>query len=123
MYSDTPQGGINGIVGGEDDPSLGSNAFLTNARHKFGDTEGSLGTMTYGKTNNSNGTTNYGRITDETGKLNSVGKSVGDIDYSEHVSGYRGKSPSKSLEEFRKTMLNIDMQVIKDLEDLFFQLW
>ena len=111
LYSDTPQGGIAGIQGAEDDPALGTNAFLSNARHTFGDTAGSTGTTSYGKTNN---TTERGTAT---------GRSVGDIDYAEHVYGYRGKSPSKSIEEFRKIMLNIDMMIIKELEDLFFQLW
>lgn len=105
LYSDTPQGGINGIQAAEDDPSLATNAFLTNARHVIGDTAGSTGSTTYGKR------------TDNTSVSN------GDTDYSEHVVGYRGKSPSKSLQEFRETMLNIDMKVIKDLEELFFQLW
>lgn len=105
LYSDTPQGGINGIRGAEDDPALATNAFLTNARHIIGDTAGSTGSTIYGKKNVSSGTRD------------------GDTDYIEHVYGYRGKSPSKSLKEFRETMLNIDMQVIKQLEDLFFQLW
>lgn len=105
LYSDTPQGGINGIRGAEDDPAIGTNAFLTNARHIIGDTAGSTGSTIYGKKNVSSGTRD------------------GDTDYIEHVYGYRGKSPSKSLKEFRETMLNIDMQVIKQLEDLFFQLW
>lgn len=111
LYSDTPQGGIAGIQGAEDDPALGTNAYLSNARHTFGDTAGSTGTTSYGKTNNSSGTSS------------SSGRSVGDIDYAEHVYGYRGKSPSKSIKEFREIMLNIDMMVIDELEDLFFQLW
>ena len=111
LYSDTPQGGIAGIQGAEDDPALGTNAFLSNARHTFGDTAGSTGTTSYGKTNTTRGTSS------------SSGRSVGDTDYAEHVYGYRGKSPSKSIEEFRKILLNIDMKIIKELEDLFFQLW
>ena len=107
MYSDTPQGAINGIQGAEDDPSLGANGYLTNARHTFGDTDGTTGGTTYGRTD----TTDYGKIvTDLTG-------------YTETVQGYRGYNPSKSLMEFRKTFLNIDMQVIKELEELFFMLW
>lgn len=105
LYSDTPQGGIRGIQGAEDDPALGTNAFLSNARHIIGDTSGSTGTTNYGRTDTSNSVTN------------------GDTDYVERVYGYRGKSPSKSLQEFRETMLNIDMKIIKDLEELFFQLW
>lgn len=117
LYSDTPQGGIRGIQGAEDDPALGTNAFLTNARHIIGDTDGSTGSTTYGK------------VTDNTGSVNTVGSgtskttTVGDTDYVERVYGYRGKSPSKSLQEFRETMLNIDLRVIKELEELFFQLW
>lgn len=105
LYSDTPQGGVNGIIGAEDDPSIAKNAYLTNARHTFGDTAGSTEATTY----NSN--------------TNNTSKTIGDTDYTEHVYGYRGRNPSVSLMEFRKTMLNIDMQVIKELEDLFFQLW
>ena len=107
LYSDTPQGGVNGILGAEDDPSLGSNAFLTNARHVFGDTNGSTGSTTYGRTD----TTDYGKTnTDES-------------TYWETVQGYRGSNPSKSLKEFRSTFLNIDMMIIDELRDLFFQLW
>lgn len=107
LYSDTPQGAVNGILGAEDEPSIGKNGYLTNARHTFGDTAGSVGTIEYGRTD----TTTYGKTTND---LNS---------YGELVQGYRGHNPSKSLMEFRKTFLNIDMMIIKDLEELFFLLW
>ena len=107
LYSDTPQGGINGIRDAEDDPSLATNAFLTNARHIIGDTDGSTGSTTYGRTD----TTNYGRTNTD------------DSTYWETVKGYRGSNPSKSLKEFRSTFLNIDMMIIDELRDLFFQLW
>lgn len=117
LYSDTPQGGIRGIQGAEDDPALGTNAFLTNARHIIGDTTGSTGSTTYGKqtTVNGNGNTTGNSVTN--------GTTEGDVDYTEYVYGYRGKSPNKSLKEFRENMLNIDMMIIDELEDLFFQLW
>lgn len=111
LYSDTPQGGVNGISAAEDDPALGTNAYLTNARHVFGDTAGSTDTTNYGKTNRS------------TGNTSSVGKSIGDTDYAEYVYGYRGRTGSKSIKEFREIMLNIDMMIIDELEELFFQLW
>ena len=117
LYSDTPQGGINGILGAEDDPSLGSNAFLTNARHTIGDTTGSTGSTTYGKTNNTTGTSSV------SGTGNEEGTRDADIDYVDHIYGYRGKSPNKSLKEFRENMLNIDMMIIDELEELFFMLW
>lgn len=119
LYSDTPQGGVNGILGAEDEPSIVANGYLTNARHTFGDTAGSTGSTTYGKKNVTTDNTEYGRKTDVVGNS----KKEGDIDYTEHVYGYRGANPSKSIVEFRKALLNIDMMVIKDLEELFFQLW
>lgn len=45
-------------------------------------------------------------------------------DYLEHVKGKNGGvSYSALLNEFRTTFLNIDMQVINDLNDLFMNLW
>ena len=44
--------------------------------------------------------------------------------YLEHVKGKSpGESFSKLLNEYRDTFLNIDMQVINSLSDLFFNLW
>ena len=40
-------------------------------------------------------------------------------DYVRHVVGHEGRSHSELLEEFRKTFLNIDLQIIKDLNILF----
>ena len=44
-------------------------------------------------------------------------------DYLEYVKGRRGKDASELLLKYRKTFLNIDMQVIDDLEELFLHLW
>ena len=45
-------------------------------------------------------------------------------DYLQHVKGKRGGiTYSKMLEEYRKTFLNIDMQVINELKDLFMNIW
>lgn len=45
-------------------------------------------------------------------------------EYLKHVYGKSGgASFSKMLSEYRDTFLNIDMMVIKELEDLFFGLW
>lgn len=59
-------------------------------------------------------------------KGNSATKYKGDSDenYIEVVTGKQGSdSYSKRLIEFRKTFLNIDMEIITDLSDLFFLLW
>lgn len=96
MYSDTPQGGLDGID---------SNTYLTNATHR---TDAITGTQ--------NDTTN-----DTTTTANQYADTE---DYLEHVVGKSpGISYSKMLSEYRDTFLNIDMMVINDLEDLFFSLW
>lgn len=114
LYSDTPQGGIEGILGAENEPSLLDDGYLTNARHVLHDGTGTTGSATtvYGRTNGSNGT----------------GRSVFDGDtteqYAEHVYGKMpGKSYSAMLKEFRDTFLNIDLEIIKELKNLFFNLW
>lgn len=43
--------------------------------------------------------------------------------YLESVVGYKSNNPSKLLEDYRDTFLNIDMQIIRELESLFMQLW
>lgn len=138
LYSDTPQGGIEGIQGAEDEPSLLDNGYLTNARHilhdgtgtnstgtvEFGGTSDTEDTMTYGKTQNETDTLTYGgrKETSDTGNVKFDGNTT--EDYTEHVFGKMpGKTFSKLLLEFRETFLNIDMDVINDLRNLFFNLW
>ena len=102
-YSDTPQGGIDGL---ED------NTYLTNARHITDDATGSTNTTTNNGTNekNGNGTSNETISNTE--------------DYLNHVVGKTGGvSYSKLLKEYRETFLNIDMQIIRELKDLFMNLW
>lgn len=94
MYSDTPQGGLTGI---ED------NTYLTDVTH---DKATNNGTTTTGVTGESNGTfTNT-----ET--------------YVEHITGKRGsESYSKLIKDFRDNLLNIDLEIIHELDDLFMNLW
>lgn len=96
LYSDTPQGGLNGLE---------SENYLTSARKNT-----SVGDS------NSSVTSKSG--TDYTESVNST------EDYTEKVAGKVGSSSySKMLNEFRETMLNIDMKVINEFEELFFGLW
>ena len=91
-YSDTPQGGINGLE---------SNNYLTNATHN-------VDSDTYNTNNKSNGNNKY---TDTES-------------YLEHVKGKTaGTSFSKMLNEYRKTFINIDNEIINELNDLFINLW
>lgn len=110
LYSDTPQGGINGITA--DNDSVANNTYLTDARHIIEDGTGSTASSTLNKT---------GTIGDNGG----VDRQSTTLDsYIDRVNGKRGNaSYSKLLQEFRDTMLNIDAMIIKDLEPLFFGLW
>lgn len=93
-YSDTPQGGING---------LDSNDYLTNATHNAG-TDGTSTTLNETTSDNETGT---GNRSDS---------------YIDTVLGYEGNQ-SEMLLKFRETFLNIDMMIIDELKDLFFTLW
>lgn len=138
LYSDTPQGGIEGIVGAENEPSVVDDGYLTNARHVLHDGEGtnSTSTTTYGGIRDEKDVTDYGSTIDtkdtmthgmknettNTGDTKFNGKTTDE--YLEHVYGrYPGKSASQLLKEFRDTFLNIDMDIINELRNLFFNLW
>ena len=56
--------------------------------------------------NTENNVGRYEQITDET-----------------HESGYSGINKSQYLEDYRKTFINIILQLINELDDLFMQLW
>ena len=95
-YSDTPQGGVTGLA---------SHTYLTNATHN---TDNATGTQNDTTTNRN---TNANEYTD-TEK------------YIEFVTGKNsGMSFSKMLLEYRDTFLNIDVRIINELKDLFFNLW
>lgn len=93
-YSDTPQGGING---------LDSNDYLTNATHNIG----SDGTSTSLKSDTSENETGTGNRSDS---------------YVDKILGYDGNQ-SEMLLKFRETFLNIDMLIIDELKDLFFTIY
>ena len=66
------------------------------------------------------------RIIDENSNNTTTSTTKGNNieDYLEKVSGKTGSHTySDMLQEFRKTFLNIDMQIIDELSDLFFKLW
>lgn len=73
--------------------------------------------------------TNARKISDnsnvnDTSSFNSSGNGNSNDDYFENVKGKRGgESYSDMLRKYRETFLNIDMMVIKELDDLFLNLW
>lgn len=116
LYSDTPQGAITGL---EDEN------YLTNAR-KITNVDDETETDTI--SNTQKGETKQNETDTATGTSNGTTKSNGSNnsteEYIETITGKQGAtSYSKMLQEFRKTMLNIDMQVIEEFDELFFGLW
>lgn len=60
----------------------------------------------------------------ESGSSNNSGTGNSNDDYLENIKGKRGgENYSDMLKKYRDTFLNIDMLVINELEDLFFNLW
>lgn len=123
-YSDTPQGGIDGI-----EPIDAQNRYLTNVtidenndnttRHNKRELNTNIANTGTVENEGTANTTNTGTVqldttTTDTHSVNNV------TEYIEHVSGKRGgQSYSKMIMEYRKSMLNIDAMIIKDLSDLF----
>lgn len=103
LYSDTPQGAIY---------NLENETYLTNARKVSDDNYDRLSSS-----NTANSTQNTHTQSEGDDDFNST------EDYLEHVYGFEGKDASELLLKYRQTFLNIDMQVIEELEELFFQLW
>lgn len=104
-FSDTPQGGLDGMQ------SVRDNLYLTSAQ--ITDVDGNTTTKNTGTVGNSG--SNH---EESTGNFSSM-KS-----YTERVAGKRGGiSYSKMIEEFRKTFLRIDEMIIDELKDLFFKLY
>lgn len=109
-YSDTPQGGING---------LSNLNYLTNATHDTANQNGNTGTETSGSTSGS-----YADSVSELGTKTNSEVYTSTEAYIERITGKRsGISYSKMLEEFRESFLNIDMEIIHELDDLFINLW
>lgn len=62
--------------------------------------------------------------TESSSSTSTLNNSTNDTrEYLETIVGYNGSSASKLLLEYRDTFLNIDMQVINELKDLFMYLW
>lgn len=109
-FSDTPQGTLTNVENG---------TYLTNA--EIDDTQ--VNNQSDVTTNNTRTLNTKNNVTNET-TTNTTNTVNSTEDFIEHVRGKQsGTSYSKLLEEYRKTMLNIDMEVIDSLADLFMNLW
>lgn len=138
LFSDTPQGGINGIANASSG-SVSDNSYLTNATHNITTPDEQSVTQTHGnivETYNADGdrkdntkghaevdtqtTENInGKITDDNAK-----NTKGTDEYTNNEVGKIGtETYSEMLNKYRDTFLNIDLMVVKELEPLFMGLW
>ena len=109
-FSDTPQGAISGVMSALSDAGSG---YLTNAT--AGNTEGQ--TPTAEKTGQQEN-----RRADDV-RTRAADRKQGGVDnYIDIVKGYEGK-PAELIKEYRKTLLNIDLEIIKKLDDCFMQIY
>lgn len=134
MYSDTPQGNLTGVD---------TNTYLTNFRKVLGndttnETGHSTGVLSGSQkvedtnTESTSGTSATSSERDESATdvgsqkshSTSIGKSNNTEDYVMHVFGKSaGANYAKMIKDFRDNLLNIDMDVIRDLADLFMLIW
>lgn len=110
LFSDTPQGSITGIE---------NETYLTDAR-KITDTKNGNGTEESNSSEKSG--SDYGETENKTGNVDGTVNST--EAYIETISGKQGSGTfSSMLNEYRTTLLNIDMLVIDEFAELFFGLW
>ena len=151
-YSDTPQGSLQNVqndtyltnarmindtdnktgkvtVTGNDD-SIGKTTSDSNTETNSTTETTKNGSMSEDTTGTQNvKSTDTGKVTsldtENRNATQTANKDVNSIDdYLEHVKGKNGGvSYSTMLKEFRDTFLNIDMQVINELNELFLNLW
>lgn len=122
LYSDTPQGSLTNVD---------KEAYLTNARKITNDkSETDANTGSENSTDNTEYTddfteNNTNSYSENTSRSKNGNTNLTSTDaYIQTVKGKNGgASYSKLLDEFRKTFINIDMQIIDNLNDLFFGLW
>ena len=102
VYSDTPQGALTNVE---------NETYLTNARKVTNHTEGSND-----ETNSNTRTYNEG-----TG----LNRRFSNTDeYVDHIIGkFPGKSYPQLIREYRENFLNIDVDIINELSDLFIKIW
>lgn len=137
-YSDTPQGTVG---------NLNNLTYLTNARHKHGDssdTTSSKGTSkstlsnkatskdttsnteqsTNDKTFNSTDSVDSSRKGSASSDVSSNTATSNTQDFVENIIGKRGgQTYSAMLNEFRQTFLNIDKMILDELSDLFMTIY
>lgn len=109
-FSDTPQGGVTGIE---------NRNYLTNARNNTDNTT-TTNNESRNSTTSGNGTTNNMTTGNSSNNQTSNSKTITTDQFIEQIQGKTGGGSFSSLiNEYRTTLLNIDMQIIDELSELF----
>lgn len=120
-FSDTPQGAVTGL---DNDSYLTNATKNTDSRSDSGTSSGTSSTTDSGTADTQRADTNSGSENSQRADTTSgTGSRSGTNSYVEDVIGFSGVNQSELLQKFRETFLNIDMMIINELEELFFQLW
>ena len=146
LYSDTPQGALNGVenqtyltnarkvtdentgvaINRTESEQEGTETGVDRRTENSFDNEQSTrtGTTTAKETTSDFGQNRFEEDKDEKENSMNVGHSRNTEDYVLHVVGKSaGANYSKMIKEFRDTFLNIDMDIINDLAELFMLIW
>lgn len=115
-YSDTPQGGINGLA---------NDTYLTNATHNTSD---GVGTTVDNKENEKETTDDVRHNGEKSINNSETTSNMSEFsdtrEYTEHILGKRYTDTyGKLIKDFRESFINVDVMVINELSDLFMNLW
>ena len=129
-YSDTPQGSIQNL---ENDSYL-TNARLDDSSDSSASSDNTASSSEDNRTGNNSTASKRDLTTDNTGSVNRITAGTNSQDSEDNANGTRdylktmkgktaGKTYSEMLQQYRNTLLNIDMMICNDLKDLFMLLW
>ena len=125
-YSDTPQGGLNGMTSVDVNNMYLSNARIINesTNNNANQSSNEIGNNNEKANNTERENTNEVTILSDKNADNEQAVFNDTESYLEYVQGKNGgNSYSKLLKEYRETFLNIDMMIIDELQPLFMGIW
>lgn len=118
LYSDTPQGGIENVENAD---------YLSNIRKKSGTNSASSSSNGNTEVDYTDNLKKDGSLSEAYTNEESHTKENTQRSTEEYITKVAGKSGgvsySKMLQDFRKTFLNIDMEIIENLANIFMNVW
>lgn len=119
-YSDTPQGGVDGLA---------ARTYLTNATNDVNNDNTEVDGTETGTQKQTGTVTTTQDLQEDSNREKSVDRSTekkynNTVEYIEHTVGKRGgKSYVEMMKEYIESFINIDVQIISNLSELFMRLW